>query len=284
MNDPTGRLIEVINRLRDELNVVSYRALMIRADLAKQQYEITKANRAEDQSRNGTRTIAATLQVPKRVQAEERKARSDQRKFLRRNLVATWAGVVVVGAYTTFAALQWCSMQRMNSLYRQQLESTTAARVRINDPMDLTRLPKQIEVSVAFKNNGIANASDLRFRMDIRFAAIAEGRFDGPHTICEKPVINVLGHDDAPIAAHCFVDGVTVEDLNTIDRMERTVAVDGEFTYWNGFKRSAAEPICYRFEPKGQPGMGEGGMVDCATFRAHQAALVEVLKDSKPTR
>ena len=110
------QFIAAAKKIRDELQAISMRLSVIHDDLEKQTEEIGKVRQAADQKQSPPLEVRAIVHTPEGVQAEQREYQTKQGRYQGRNLIATWAGVFVVAAYTTFAALQWCQMRRATNL------------------------------------------------------------------------------------------------------------------------------------------------------------------------
>jgi hypothetical protein len=114
MKSPFQQFIAAVKELRDGLLDIPKKLSLLDQDIQEQTAEISKVREATEQRQGTTPEVRAILHTPESVEIEQREHRARQQRYQKRNLAATWAGVVVVAAYTTFAALQWNEMRRSN--------------------------------------------------------------------------------------------------------------------------------------------------------------------------
>src|SRR5260370_16741604 len=114
MRSSFKELIGGVKELRDGLLDIPKKVFFLDQDIQEQTAEISKVREATEQRQGTTPEVRAILHTPESVEIEQREHRARQQRYQKRNLAATWAGVVVVAACTTFAALQWNEMRRSN--------------------------------------------------------------------------------------------------------------------------------------------------------------------------
>lgn len=218
MNDLNRRLVEIINRLRDELHIVSHRTLLIRDDLARQRQEIAKADQANQQNKSREQHVTAILNTPKHIQAEERKARSDQRKYQCRNLVAAWAGVFVVAAYTTIAALEWGATREAS--YQDQRPWVAGDHwefpFKVRQGFPNAPCTDQSCVGIYIRNVGRTPAINVRAGAKITIASDDSGLIQEPAD--ERPVRGVLPNDNT---STWFAEHISPDELAEYANIKR---------------------------------------------------------------
>jgi hypothetical protein len=180
-------------------------------------------------------------------------------------------------AYAITSFFQWRAMEKMNGLYRQQLESTSAAIVRVSDgnPV-LSNVPpigNTIEQDIGFRNEGIAIAEDVEIHAQVSILHVADKTYKGSKVDCSATVQRIA-HDKFGGMPTCRITGLSDEEARLINTMDDTIALDGQFRYWDGFSWSESETLCYRYQPvrrrrtkfKIWADGNNNGLIDCAAF------------------
>jgi hypothetical protein len=194
-----------------------------------------------------------------------------------------WAelvGLAFLILYTLFTAAIYCANQRaaeaaqntlgeiqkQTKLIRQQLVGTLGAVVSISDPVSPSALGNNINISFGFRNYGHVNANKFRFAVKIQVLSLADQKLIGKQWSCDHEfavITPTSEHTPTPsehVFIQCFIAGLTNEDLKAIRELNRTIAIDGTYTYENGFDEIKEESICLRYVPQVQTNRGlEGG-------------------------
>lgn len=152
MDYVSRRFLELATKLRDEVHIIAERLLFIRNDLATRHQEAAKSNQTGKRKRGPNPEVDVVIHTPEYVRIEERKARESQKKYQRHSLFATWAGVFVVAAYTTFAALQWCATRQAS--YQDQRPWVAGTRWNLAGELTENTDPSSVKVTIEIQNLG----------------------------------------------------------------------------------------------------------------------------------
>ena len=106
------QLIAFANKVSLRLRAIEEEIRSLRNTLHKEAEANRKSNDAAVKKEPPQPTARDFLEFIEAVQTDNRQSQSKQQKYQRRTLYATWAGVIIVAAYTTFAAFQWCEMRK----------------------------------------------------------------------------------------------------------------------------------------------------------------------------
>ena len=236
------------------------------------------------------------------ISSEKKRDGWDYAKFL-----AELIGLLFLIAYTFYTARIYCAnrkaadaaqrtlveIQQQTKLMRQQLVGTQAAVINIDIPVSTSLPPplgNDISISIGFKNNGRVMAKNFQVKVSAQVLSLADNTYWGHQWSCERD-INVVPpfppSDQAPNPGEhpfllCPIDGLTNEDLRSISELKRTIAIDGTYTYDNGFGEETEQRICLRFAPAVRTGYGAGtegsdNFQECGTFNVERQIILNHL-------
>ncbi len=185
--------------------------------------------------------------------------------------------------YVTIAAFQWREMrkstentiatlgeiQKQTTLMRQQLVGTVSAVVVINDfPGIESTQTDNYGFNIGFRNDGHVVASKVDVALLLQREIVDGAKPIGEPWHCEFNLPPIL---PTKVGEHqCFLKGLDKRSWQPIGKFKQTIAVDGSFSYWNGFEVATNEPICLRYVPSGLKSIfgseGPGRFVTCDRY------------------
>jgi hypothetical protein len=90
----------------------------------------SEPHKATEEKKCETHGITASTNLPQVVETHQSKEdASDESTYRTRTLIVSGAGLILVAAYTTVAAFQWCAMRESNRISRDSLVSVQRALV-----------------------------------------------------------------------------------------------------------------------------------------------------------
>ncbi len=201
-------------------------------------------------------------------------------RLSRRQFWVALVTLVVLALYTAIAAYQAYKMReatkaaqesadngrQQTDLFRQQLIGTEAA-VIVADFGGFE--PNKYAFNIGFRNDGRVIGSKVSVRLAARRETVSGAMPIGEPWSCDfdlPPVVpgKVSGHQ-------CFLAGLNGDAWQPIANFKQTIAVDGSFSYWNGFE-DARQTICLRYVPSGLRSRfgseGPGSFVSCDWYPA----------------
>jgi hypothetical protein len=148
----------------------------------------------------------------------------------------------------TFAAK---AAQDQVALMKQQFVGTQAAVVRVADFPSIYRLGNLFNVDLAFINSGHVLARNIRMNVKVTTREVKTGRVVEVLTNCSSQ-LEVPAPEDKPrkISQPCDFPVISQQWAN-IPTLKETIAVDGTFSYWDGFEDSGPQEVCLRYVPNG---------------------------------
>jgi hypothetical protein len=167
-------------------------------------------------------------------------------------LVAEFVGLGFLILYTLYTAGIYCAnkkaaeaaqdtlgeIQKQTNLARQQLVGSQAAVVSLNMGHGVLEvephpLKNNVNISIGLKNEGHVIGKSVEMRLRIQIFRISDRKYLGKQWTCDYP-IPVISPDKTSYS-QCFVDGLSGDNLRSIENMTQTIALDGEYTYNDGF-------------------------------------------------
>jgi len=201
-------------------------------------------------------------------------------------------GVFLLAIYTGFTILMYCAnkkaadaaksaanaatcaakaAQEQTMLMKQQLVGTQAAVVRVADYPSIYPLGKLFRVDLAFVNSGHVLAKNIQMSVKVTMQEVKTGKMIEVLTNCTSQ-LEVLAPGDKPqkISQPCDFPVIGQKWAN-ITTLKDTIAVDGTFSYWNGFEESGSQVICLRYVPRGVKtafgaNEGDGRFFSCTDY------------------
>src|SRR5262249_16486974 len=163
-------------------------------------------------------------------------------------------GAVVWYAILTHSLLKTNNLtvqeiQKQTIMIRQQLVGSQGAVVKMNGPVGAGPLPdlgKNINISFGFKNEGHVNASALHIRVVIGKTLVSGDKWIDNPIPCDFTIMTLA--PDKPEYRQCFFT-ILPSDMKAIASLKETIAINGTYTYENGFGDLKAEPMCFRYFP-----------------------------------
>jgi len=220
--------------------------------------------------------LASESGIPKPISHQE-EATAKRRK------VPGWLKFVV--NVLTLAAVTWYAcearkqrvamdntfeqVQKQTTLARQQLVGTQAAVVVINDyPGIESPQTNQYGFDIGFRNDGHVIASNVEVLLTVRRETVHGAKPVGEPWHCDFGLSPIA---PTKVGEHqCFLEGLTARTWQPIGEFKQTIAVDGHFSYWNGFEDASPIPICLRYVPSGIKSKygseGPGRFVSCDRY------------------
>ena len=214
-------------------------------------------------------------------------------------LIAEFVGLVFLIVYTLYTAGIYCANQRaaqaaqdtlgeiqkQTKLARQQLIGTQAAIVSLNGNGNLSTTPMPITdanviLSIGLKNDGHVIANAISMRLKIQVLSLTNNNFIGPEWPCDF-VIPTLAPGPAAYRL-CHITGLSSEDLRLISELRRTIAIDGSYSYDNGFGETKTEQMCFRYSPETKTpkhGTEEAGVFSCEGFNVMRDRILRELAE-----
>src|SRR5260370_31731302 len=213
-----------------------------------------------------------------KISREERRDGWDYAK-----LVAEFVGLGFVIAYTIFTARIYSANQKaadaaqktlgeiktQTTLIRQQLIGTQAAVVVIAEYPGLeSPQTNNYGFNIGLRNDGHVVASRVNVTLIARRETLNGGKPIGEPWHCDFNLPPIL---PTKVGEHqCFLEGLNKRSWQPIGQFKQTIAVDGRFSYWNGFEDAPSEPICLRYVPSGLRSKfgsaGPGSFVTCDRY------------------
>lgn len=205
-----------------------------------------KAREAATKEQAPQPTARSFLDFIKGVQSENRESHGKQDKYQRRTLYATWAGVFVVLAYTTFTLLLLREARTANDLTLSNFREQHRAWVFIDDIVTMTDdngKPKMVSpreltvghllfVRVHFKNTGNSPALSFSTRT---FVEIGWSRTPVQDTFPFEEV--APGHRTLPTGKDTYEDPIVSPHINKIqiESLKNNQRVHGRVAYRDVF-------------------------------------------------
>lgn len=206
--------------------------------------------------------------------------------------VINFLTLIAVGWYAYEARKQRVAMentfnqvQQQTTLMRQQLIGSQAAVVSLNGNGTLSTTPMPLVdtnaiISIGLKNDGHVIANAISMKLKVQVLSLANNKLIGPQWPCDF-AIPVLAPGPAAYRA-CHVSGLSSEDLRLISELKRTIAIDGNYSYENGFGEIKTEPMCFRYSPQVKTpkhGTEEAGVFNCEGFNVMRDRILRELAE-----
>jgi hypothetical protein len=295
MDYVTRQFINLVKHFRKDLR----KALSdLTNALHKQTEAIRKAYQVTDDKQGPSPEVAVLNNLPSSIEVHQNEHGTKAEKNYR--LAMFGATTLTLGAIVVYAVLVFWQyeqmiqtnvatqltfreIQKQTKLARQQLVGTLSAVVNIADPVSPVASGDGMNITFGFRNYGHIIANKFHFAVKIQILRMADQQFVGKQWLCshEFSVITpTLEHTPTPgehVFIQCFITGLTKEDAKAISELKRTIAIDGNYTYENGFGDPKEESICYRYVPNVQTSRGmEGGNTfeTCDVFPKDRAILL----------
>jgi hypothetical protein len=201
------------------------------------------------------------------------------------------AGIVILGVYTTYtikiyranhdtaiaAQKTLCEIQKQTTLTRQQLVGSQAAVVNVWPSPGIENPPEMTSsgigspgFNIAFKNDGniIANGFYARLKNHRIILPSEKAASDPLPCDFDLPILS----KEKPKDFQCSLVGFLTEKVwLSMEKLNQTIAVDGTYSYGNGFGEQVTEKVCLRFVPQVRTKYGldgDGNFVSCDRFPA----------------
>jgi hypothetical protein len=110
-----------VTKLRKDFNAFVASLYALRDAIDKNSEAAHEASHAYAEQKTINPDILAILHVVESIQTDNRSSQNKQERYQCRNLIATWVGVFIVAAYTTFSALEWRELRRQTDTTRASI-------------------------------------------------------------------------------------------------------------------------------------------------------------------
>jgi hypothetical protein len=206
---------------------------------------------------------------------------------------------VATVAYAVIALLQWNAMRgqltqmiesnsqirQQRELLRQQLAGTEGATVVLNNKdaggalfAEPPTLGRRFHISIPLMNDGIVPAQNTKAHLTIALLRFSDTAPIGSLGTCSVGA-SVISHVEH-IYRQCFIEGVQPQTLRAIAENKQVIAIDGDYTYVDGFGNPHKIPTCFRYLSKvaGTPSSqttGDNRFEECDSFRIMRNAMLK---------
>ena len=131
---------------------------------------------------------------------------------------------------------------------QQQLKGVQAATVTVVDfPNIESPATGNFGFNIAFRNGGHVVATDVHAILTAQRMALSPEESVGEPWKCTIPSFPLA--PDKTKDEQCFLEGLNAETWQPIKDFKQTIAVNGTFSYENGFGDTIQQPICLRYIP-----------------------------------
>lgn len=159
--------------------------------------------------------------------------------------------------------LQWCAMRgqlaemgRQGTLMHQQLVGTEAAIVNVLEfPNIESPNTGNFGFNIALKNDGHVTAGNVHLALTAQIMNLPSMESVGELWKCDPPDFLLAGN--TPKNIQCFLNGLNTDTWQPIKDFKQTIAVDGAFSYDNGFGETIHRAICLRYIPTIKTNFGD---------------------------
>ena len=169
-------------------------------------------------------------------------------------------------------------VRKQSKLLRDQLVGSQAAVINITGVnLSYRPLTDNFSISLAFKNDGHEIANNFEIHSEVKTLDLTDGTYTNHQWHCNTPQPVTTFPPDIPQAFPCTFQGLTDEELKSVLDLKRTIAVQGVYTYLNGFGERQYGRICYLFQPdvKTKRGMeGSDQFFECKKFYAGREEIL----------
>ena len=180
--------------------------------------------------------------------------------------VATVMIAITTGIYTYYARKQWEAMDKQATLMHEQLVGTEAAVLVVSEYPGI-ELPAY-GFDIGLRNDGHVIASKVRVTLTAKRETVSTTEAIGEPWHCDFDLPPIA---QGKVGEHqCFLQGLNERSWQPIGAFQQTIAVDGGFSYWNGFEDVPIQSVCLRYVPSGLKSKfgseGPGSFVSCDRY------------------
>lgn len=272
MDYVTRQFVNLAKKLRDDVR----KALStIHGDLQKQAAAVSQAAKATQENKQQPLPIPlpvkAEFQVPEAVQAEQRAQYSRSHRVQVLLMVGTWLAFIAAAVYAGIAAFQWRTMnktyaeiqkqtaavqdtakaaQDQATLMSQQLKGTMAAVLSFNVNLYQIGTLNRLELSIGRAPGGVI-AHNVSTKLIVKILTLPgkqqigdTSQFsEGPEDL--KPAdASEIAQGGGQIVRRFPIPGFTQELWESMRHLEKTMRVEGRFSYENGFGDTITRSEC----------------------------------------